>query len=311
MLFIFSLFLFKYSTKEIKPPSKQKSDFFTSSSLWSSIVIFKPFVKNAISLWSECPYTSACSKAFSTEITTLNNWIPIGNYSANEDLYFSGVFDGDGHSITDLYINSESSYQGLFGYSTGIIENLNVVDVENLYVDKDGRTQENNDIYYKQVSLSKENFTNILGEDGEIKILDISGKVLNTINKDTEVNEDGNIVVNFNEKYNKLSFEKLYESTIKEYPKREIVTYDYIAESKDLPYERIESLNRIKNGNVDIIVTTVEACMQEMISGKDLYSNTIEFKFNNLFIENNILSLFEQANLYLNISSPTFRCIIA
>ena len=55
------------------------------------------------------------------------NWIPIGNYSANEDLYFSGVFDGDGHSITDLYINSESPYQGLFGYSRGVIENLNVV----------------------------------------------------------------------------------------------------------------------------------------------------------------------------------------
>ena len=66
---------------------------------------------------------------------------------------------------------------------------------------------ENNDIYYKQVSVSKENFTNILGEDGQIKILDISGNELSTINKDTEVNEDGNIVVNFNEKYSKLSFE--------------------------------------------------------------------------------------------------------
>ena len=29
------------------------------------------------------------------------------------------------------------------------------------------------------------------------------------------------------------------------FPKREIATYDYVAESKDLPYERIESLNAI------------------------------------------------------------------
>ncbi len=86
--------------------------------------------------------------------------------------------------------------------------------------------------------------------------------------------------------YNELQAKKLFEdisyftSKVVYFPKKEIVTYDYIAESKDLPYERIEAINRIKNGNVDIIVTTVEACMQEMISAKDLYSNTIEFKFN-------------------------------
>lgn len=90
---------------------------------------------------------------------------------------------------------------------TEIVESLNLVDVENVYVDKEGNVQENNDIYYKQISLSKENFTNILGEDGEIKILDLSGTLLNTINKDSEVNEDGNIVINFTEKYGKLSFE--------------------------------------------------------------------------------------------------------
>lgn len=30
------------------------------------------------------------------------------------------------------------------------------------------------------------------------------------------------------------------------FPKKEVVTYDYVAESKDLPYERIETLNKIK-----------------------------------------------------------------
>lgn len=85
--------------------------------------------------------------------------------------------------------------------------------------------------------------------------------------------------------YNELQAKKLlddikyFTSRVAYFPKKEIVTYDYIAESKDLPYERIETLNRIKNGNVDIIVTTVESCMQEMISQNDLYSNTIEFKF--------------------------------
>ena len=31
------------------------------------------------------------------------------------------------------------------------------------------------------------------------------------------------------------------------FPKKEIVTYDFVAESKDLPYERIEALNKIKD----------------------------------------------------------------
>ena len=88
-----------------------------------------------------------------------------------------------------------------------IVEKLNVVDVENVYTDKDGNKHENNDIYYKQISLSKENFESILGEDGEIKVSDLEGNVLNTINKETKVDEEGNIVIVFTEKYSKLSFE--------------------------------------------------------------------------------------------------------
>ena len=61
-------------------------------------------------------------------------------------------------------------------------------------------------------------------------------------------------------------------------PKKEIVTYDYIAESKDLPYERIEALNKIQELKTGIVVTTVEALTQKMISKKELYKNTLKFK---------------------------------
>ena len=62
------------------------------------------------------------------------------------------------------------------------------------------------------------------------------------------------------------------------FPKKEIVTYDYIAESKELPYERIETLNKIYENKNVILVTTVEAVMQKIISKKALYENTIKFK---------------------------------
>ena len=73
-----------------------------------------------------------------------------------------------------------------------------------------------------------------------------------------------------------LSF---FENEIVEYfPKREIVPYDFIAESKDLPYERINVLNKLEQGKVKIVVTTVEAIMQKMISKKELYKNIIKLK---------------------------------
>ncbi len=62
------------------------------------------------------------------------------------------------------------------------------------------------------------------------------------------------------------------------FPKKEIVTYDYIAESKDLPYERIETLSRIKENKNLIVVTTIESLMQKLPAKDVLFSNMLEFK---------------------------------
>lgn len=51
-----------------------------------------------------------------------NQWSPIANASEK----FWGTYDGTNHSINNLYINNEMSYQGLFGYNDGIIKNLMV-----------------------------------------------------------------------------------------------------------------------------------------------------------------------------------------
>ena len=61
-------------------------------------------------------------------------------------------------------------------------------------------------------------------------------------------------------------------------PKKEIVTYDYIAESKDLPYERIDALNKLQEMKTGIVVTTIEAVSQKMISKDALYKNIIKLK---------------------------------
>ena len=84
--------------------------------------------------------------------------------------------------------------------------------------------------------------------------------------------------------YNEIQAKKIYEDLkyftdkVVLFPKKEIVTYDYIAESKDLPYQRIEALNEIKSKKNLIVVTTIEAAMQKLLCKKSLYKNELNFK---------------------------------
>lgn len=54
---------------------------------------------------------------------SLNSWTSIGNANAKK---FQGTFDGDGHTISGLYINNAVQNQGLFGYvgRGGVVQNL-------------------------------------------------------------------------------------------------------------------------------------------------------------------------------------------
>ena len=76
------------------------------------------------------------------------------------------------------------------------------------------------------------------------------------------------IVITYNEMQAKKIIKDLeyYSKKVKNFPKREILAYDYLAESKENFYERINSLNSIYNNDVDIVVTTIEAVSQEIIS---------------------------------------------
>lgn len=72
-------------------------------------------------------------------------------------------------------------------------------------------------------------------------------------------------------------FAKDFESILY-FPKKEIVTYDYEVESKDLPYARQEILNKIEKKKAKLIVTTVEALMQKMVAKSTLYQNKLEMQ---------------------------------
>jgi len=55
-------------------------------------------------------------------------WIPIGD---TNDEPFKGQFDGDGHTVSGLYINRTSELTGLFGHvESGTVQNLGLVNAE-------------------------------------------------------------------------------------------------------------------------------------------------------------------------------------
>lgn len=59
-----------------------------------------------------------------------NKWTPIGG--TDDAVGFSGTFDGNGHSVSGMYVSGEYEYSGLFGeVSNGCIKNLIV---KNSYV---------------------------------------------------------------------------------------------------------------------------------------------------------------------------------
>lgn len=84
--------------------------------------------------------------------------------------------------------------------------------------------------------------------------------------------------------YNELQAKKLlkdleyFSDCVTYFPRREILSYDYLAESKDISYDRINCLNRIYDKKAKVIVTTIEAVSQEIVAKETLYSNIFTLK---------------------------------
>ena len=89
-----------------------------------------------------------------------------------------------------------------------IIGGIKIEDTNSTYVDKQGNTYTNNDIYYKQIRIARSNFEEILGEDGEVKISDVDGNNEITITSSDEY-DDGNgyLVADIDSDYSKIKIE--------------------------------------------------------------------------------------------------------
>lgn len=106
------------------------------------------------------------------------------------------------------YLGQEAEFESTTSINvslTDLVEEIMIEDVENYYIDKENNPLTTDDIYYKEISVSKENFEEMLGDEGKIEILDQDGIVLSTIDKNMEADENGNYVVSFEERISKVT----------------------------------------------------------------------------------------------------------
>ncbi len=157
--------------------------------------------------------------------------------------------------------------------------------------------------FWQSKFTRRKEMNTILGEFGKSeKFIDLLKQIENKISPiaisgltDVGMLQIGAAIHEFGKKpicfvtYNEIQAKKLYQDIqyftdkVVLFPKKEIVTYDYIAESKEVSYQRIEALNEIKSRKNLIVVTTIEAIMQKLPAREVLYTNELNFKVGEMY----------------------------
>lgn len=78
-----------------------------------------------------------------------------------------------------------------------LVEDIYIEDTTNTYITNTNQTYEQDDTYYKTISISKENFERILSQNGSIEIQKTDGTIIFKINKETITDENGNYTYTF------------------------------------------------------------------------------------------------------------------
>ena len=78
------------------------------------------------------------------------------------------------------------------------------VTLTNTLKNKNDKETETTDVVYKGLKLNKQNILDILGEDGNLQVLDNKGNKLAEVNKDTNANDNGTIEVNYENEQNSI-----------------------------------------------------------------------------------------------------------
>ena len=89
----------------------------------------KTFSGKTIKLGADIVVNEGTASATWVSKSNYRQWLPIGSTGQLTKIDFAGKFDGQGHTISGLYHNSNNRYAGLFAGvgATGIIQNVNLI----------------------------------------------------------------------------------------------------------------------------------------------------------------------------------------
>lgn len=157
--------------------------------------------KNEITAYTNAKATSEENKSYTLkniENKNVTNKLEIKEDSLYKGYIYSGVDYETEYEVTNtLNITYGKEIEG-------ISLNCN----EDIFVLQDGQELlgEKN-TYYKQTTISKEEFEKTLGEDGKINIYNSENELIGTINKETKVDEEGNFTIVYETKPEEIKIE--------------------------------------------------------------------------------------------------------
>ena len=115
------------------------------------------------------------------------------------DGVISGAIESSENEIYKgkIYTGEERDYTETNKVNIDYIEVGDKVEIEQKEATYVGEQERQANIIYKETKIRKDEFQKIFGEEGYITIKDVNGTVLADINKDTEANEEGKIVITY------------------------------------------------------------------------------------------------------------------
>ncbi len=201
-----------------------------------------------------------------------------------------------------IYTGEERNYEEINKIDIDyldIIDEIKIEQKESKYIENEA--QKDSNILYKQTRISKAEFLNLFGQNGYITVKQSNGTVIANINKDSQTDENGKIVINYPEgeksveldaskpvKLGTLNIENTKTINNTSYSREEIEKISKIKEEMTINGKEITSeiaLNETESlADIKIDVTkistvaekqtlTIDGTLQANDESKDLYKN--------------------------------------
>lgn len=188
-----------------------------------------------------------------------------------------------------------------------LANNVILKDKDEAFINETGEIKASNNIYYKETIINKNNLTKILGENGVITIKDKNNNVITTIDKNTQSNENGDIIFVYNNQdINEITIETTKPET------EGVIEIEHrksIKANTEYSLNQIKKMNYLRTGlqvkteNIDD-EKTAEMSLNETVSQAELQiSNTnlsTIIKNENVEIKAILLSDSNKYDLYKN-----------